>query len=166
MPLQEEQIREALKQVIDPELFVNIIDLGLIYNVTTAPSPEIEMPPTDTDTIPPVDVVNAPETHAMGSPAATPDVPAETTDEGLPAVAPDSAVAETLEDEYRPREDIFIEMTMTSPACPAGPQLIANTKQVLTRLPGVGRVEVRIVMTPPWTPDMMTEEARDQLGIF
>ena len=33
MPLQEEQVREALKQVIDPELFVNIVDLGLIYVV-------------------------------------------------------------------------------------------------------------------------------------
>ncbi len=166
MALQEEQIREALKQVIDPELFVNIIDLGLIYNVTTAPSPEIEMPPTDTDTIPPLNVVNAPETQAMGSPAATSDVPEMTTDEGTPAVMPDSAVAEALEEANGPREDIFIEMTMTSPACPAGPQLIANAKQVLGRLPGVGRVEVRIVMTPPWTPDMMTEAAKDQLGIF
>ena len=165
MPLQEEQIRETLKQVIDPELFVNIIDLGLIYNVTTAPSPEIEMPPTDTDTIPPLDVVTAPETHAMGSPAASEPARMEPSDNDPPAI-PDSAVAEDLADANREREDIFIEMTMTSPACPAGPQLIANAKQVLGRLPGVGRVEVRIVMTPPWTPDMMTEEAKDQLGIF
>ncbi len=57
-------------------------------------------------------------------------------------------------------------MTMTSPACPAGPQLIGNAKQVVGRLPDVSKVEVKIVMSPPWTPDLMTEEARDQLGIF
>jgi metal-sulfur cluster biosynthetic enzyme len=154
MPLQEEQIRAALKQVIDPELFVNIVDLGLIYNVTTAPSPEIEMPPTDGDTIP-----------AIGDPAA-PTASTVAADPSVTATAPDMAVAEDLADADRVREDIFIDMTMTSPACPAGPQLIGNTKQVLGRLPGVGRVEVRIVMTPPWTPDMMTEDAKDQLGIF
>jgi metal-sulfur cluster biosynthetic enzyme len=44
--------------------------------------------------------------------------------------------------------------------------LIGNAKQVVGRLPGVSNVEVKIVMTPPWTPDLMTEEARDQLGIF
>ncbi len=37
MPLTEDQVRETLKQVIDPELFVNIIDLGLVYTVTVAP---------------------------------------------------------------------------------------------------------------------------------
>lgn len=154
MPLQEEQIRETLKQVIDPELFVNIVDLGLIYNVTTAPSPEIEMPPTDGDTIPQIGDAGAPTAST------------EAADPSVTATAPDMAVAEDLADADRVREDIFIDMTMTSPACPAGPQLIGNTKQVLARLPGVGRVEVRIVMTPPWTPDMMTEDAKDQLGIF
>ena len=57
-------------------------------------------------------------------------------------------------------------MTMTSPACPAGPQLIGNSKQVVSQMEGVGDVEVKIVMDPPWTPDRMTEDARDQLGIF
>jgi len=57
-------------------------------------------------------------------------------------------------------------MTMTSPACPAGPQLIGDTKRVLGAHPEVSAVEVRIVMDPPWTPDRMTEAARDQLGIF
>ena len=55
---------------------------------------------------------------------------------------------------------------MTSPACPAGPQLIGQSKQVIAGMPGVGDVEVKIVMIPPWTPDRMTEDARDQLGIF
>ena len=55
---------------------------------------------------------------------------------------------------------------MTSPMCPAGPQMIANSKQVLAAVEGVAEVEVKIVLDPPWSPDRMTEEARDQLGIF
>ena len=106
-PLSEEKVHELLKEVKDPELFVNIVDLGLIYGVTLA------------------------------------------------AAADDAA-----------KHDVSIDMTMTSPACPAGPQLIADTKRVLTQRPDVANVEVRIVMDPPWTPDRMTESARDQLGIF
>ncbi len=105
MTVTEEHVREQLKGVIDPELFVNIVDLGLIYLVDLKPS-----------------------------------------DEG--------------------QTKVEIEMTMTSPACPAGPQLIANSRQVVERMEGVGEVEVRIVMDPPWTPDRMTDDARDQLGIF
>ena len=105
MPLTEDAVREQLKKVIDPELFVNIIDLGLVY------------------------VVNI---------DASDDKPANVT----------------------------IEMTMTSPACPAGPQLIGQSKQVVSQMDGVGEVEVKIVMDPPWTPDRMTEDAKDQLGIF
>lgn len=105
MAITEDHIREELKKVIDPELFVNIVDLGLIY------------------------VVNL-------------DEPKDGTC------------------------NVHIEMTMTSPMCPAGPQLIANSKQVLQQLEEVGEVEVKVVMDPPWTPDKMTEDARDQLGIF
>lgn len=95
-----------LKEVKDPELFVNIVDLGLIYNVTIASEPA---------------------------------------DNG---------------------RQVAIDMTMTSPACPAGPQLIADTKRAVGSHRDVGDVEVRIVMEPPWTPDRMTDAARDQLGIF
>lgn len=104
MPLTEDAVRESLKQVIDPELFVNIVDLGLIYVVGIA--------------------------------------------------------------ENEGKADVTIEMTMTSPACPAGPQLIAGAKDAVGRLEGVGNVEVKLVLDPPWTPDRMTEDARDQLGIF
>jgi metal-sulfur cluster biosynthetic enzyme/nitrite reductase/ring-hydroxylating ferredoxin subunit len=106
-PLCEDIVFEALKAVIDPELFVNIVDLGLIYGVTLAPS------------------------------------------------ATDAT-----------KHAVSVDMTMTSPACPAGPQLIADTKRALTQRSDVESVEVRIVMDPPWTPDRMTEAARDQLGIF
>lgn len=105
MAVNEELVREELKKVIDPELFVNIVDLGLIYVV---------------------DVL----------------------------------------DREDGKQDVKIEMTMTSPMCPAGPQLIANSKQVVTAMENVESVEVKIVMDPPWTPDRMTEDARDQLGIF
>ncbi|TWT99713.1 putative 1,2-phenylacetyl-CoA epoxidase, subunit D [Botrimarina colliarenosi] len=106
MPIAEDTVREALKEVIDPELFVNIVDLGLIYEVTVTPNDE------------------------SGA------------------------------------EDVSIDMTMTSPACPAGPQLISNSHDAIKKIDGVGEVEVKVVMVPPWTPDRMTEDARDQLGIF
>jgi metal-sulfur cluster biosynthetic enzyme len=133
MSLSEEQIREALKQVVDPELFVNIIDLGLVYTVTVAP--------------------------AKGDPSSV-----ATSVDG--ATTPGHQTPDHQTPDDCPKEDVFIEMTMTSPACPAGPQLIGNAKQVVGRLSGVSNVEVKIVMTPPWTPDLMSEEARDQLGIF
>jgi metal-sulfur cluster biosynthetic enzyme len=103
----EDHVREALKQVIDPELHVNIVDLGLIYLVDLR-----ELP----------------------------DQPG-----GLQA---------------------YIEMTMTSPMCPAGPQLVGGAKQHAGSVPGITDVDVKVVMDPPWTPDRMTEDARDQLGMF
>ncbi|MEQ8847806.1 metal-sulfur cluster assembly factor [Botrimarina sp.] len=106
MPIAEDHVREALKEVIDPELFVNIVDLGLIYDVVITPNEESG------------------------------------------------------------KDDVAIDMTMTSPACPAGPQLVANSNDAVKKLDGVGQVDVKVVMTPPWSPDRMTEDARDQLGIF
>jgi len=107
MPLHEDHVREALKKVIDPELFVNIVDLGLIYVVDVVP-------------------------------------------------------LEGEEEKYT----VNIEMTMTSPMCPAGPQLVAETRKYAGEMEGVEGVEVKVVMDPPWTQDMMTDDARDQLGIF
>ncbi len=106
MPLSEDQVREQLKKVIDPELFVNIVDLGLVYVV------DVGEPGTDQ------------------------------------------------------KQNIQIEMTLTSPMCPAGPQLVAECKQFASELEEVGEVDVKVVMDPPWTPERMTDDARDQLGIF
>ena len=50
--------------------------------------------------------------------------------------------------------------------CPAGPQLVANSRQVIEAMEGIGAVEIKVVMDPPWTQDRMTDDARDQLGIF
>jgi metal-sulfur cluster biosynthetic enzyme len=105
MPVAEDNVREALKNVVDPELFVNIVDLGLIYEIKIDEQPE-------------------------------------------------------------GKSNVVVEMTMTSPACPAGPQLLSQSQDVVKRLDGVNEVDVKLVMEPPWTPDRMTEDARDQLGIF
>ncbi len=106
MALAEDKVRESLKQVIDPELYVNIVDLGLIYVV---------------------------------------------------------AIGDEKEDG---RHDVSIEMTMTSPMCPAGPQLVAGTKAAAEDLEEVDTCEVKVVMEPAWSPEKMTDEARDHLGIF
>ena len=105
MAVCEDLIREELKKVIDPELFVNIVDLGLVYEVT-------------------------------------------------------------IEDTEEDKKKVKIDMTLTSPMCPAGPQLIAQSKQVVSAIEDVGEVEVKIVLDPAWSPDRMTDDARDQLGIF
>jgi len=107
MPLHEDHVRENLKQVIDPELFVNIVDLGLIYVVDVIP-------------------------------------------------------IEGDEEKY----NVLIEMTMTSPMCPAGPQLVSESKAAAEEFEQVVEAEIKVVMDPPWTQDMMTDDARDQLGIF
>lgn len=103
--LSEDHVREALKSVIDPELFVNIVDLGLIYTVT-------------------------------------------------------------VKDREDGKYDVDIEMTMTSPMCPAGPQLVGNSRQAISDIADVVEVDVKVVMDPPWNQDMMTDDAKDQLNIF
>lgn len=139
MAVSEDAIMEKLKNVIDPELFVNIVDLGLIYGIKTGPE----------------------ALAAAAAGLAAPTAPADASEE-KPAETPASGEAEAAGDD----EPVFIEMTMTSPACPAGPQLIGGAKKEVSSIDGVGNVEVKIVLDPPWTPDRMTEDAKDQLGIF
>lgn len=102
-PSTEADWLDALRQVIDPELMVNIVDLGLIYSV--------------------------------------------------------GADAET-------EQAVSVEMTLTSPACPAGPQIVQQAKMALERLHDVNQASIELTMSPPWTPERMTDDARDQLGIF
>jgi metal-sulfur cluster biosynthetic enzyme len=96
----QETILEALRTVKDPELNLNVVDLGLVYTV---------------------------QTHD---------------------------------------EQVDVEMTLTSPACPAGPEILRNAVAALEKLDGVSKANVRLVMSPPWTPDRMSDAARDELGIF
>ncbi len=97
---EETELLDALKQVIDPELMINIVDLGLVYDIA--------------------------------------------------------------------QEDrqVDVQMTLTSPACPAGPQIMQQAKMALERLDDVDEAKIQLVMSPPWTQERMTDDARDQLGIF
>jgi metal-sulfur cluster biosynthetic enzyme len=104
MPLSEDSILAAMRQVRDPELMVNIVDLGLVYGIGV--------------------------------------------------------------DEAEGKSNIHVMMTMTTPACPFGPELIQQVKDVVGAMEGAGNVEVQLTLSPPWTPDRMTEEARDELGMF
>ncbi|UCC62911.1 MAG: metal-sulfur cluster assembly factor [Anaerolineae bacterium] len=96
----EEQVRQALKNVVDPEIGINVVDLGLVYNV------EIE-----------------------GS-------------------------------------TVYIDMTLTSPGCPVGPQIIRDAQREAGALEGVEEADVQLIWSPPWSPDMMSEEAKDELGYY
>ena len=61
---------------------------------------------------------------------------------------------------------VYVEMTLTTPACPAGPEILRNAVAALEKLDGVSKANVKLVMNPPWSPDRMTDAARDELGIF
>ena len=89
---------DVLREVVDPELMINIVDLGLVYDIEQVDN------------------------------------------------------------------KVTVQMTLTSPACPAGPQIIQQAKMALEKLADVSEAEIKLVMSPPWTPDRMTDEARDQLG--
>ena len=96
----QDTIITALKTVNDPELNVNVVDLGLIYTVQTRET------------------------------------------------------------------EVDVEMTLTTPACPAGPEILRNAVAAIEKVEGVTKANVKLVMSPPWTPDRMSDDARDQLGIF
>jgi metal-sulfur cluster biosynthetic enzyme len=98
-PATEEAVREALKHVVDPELGVNIVDLGLVYDVE------------------------------IGEGGA-----------------------------------ISIEYTLTTMGCPIGPLIEHQMQSFLENVPGVTSVEAEMVLRPPWTPEMMSEEAKAALG--
>jgi len=91
---------QALKTVVDPELNVNVVDLGLVYSVQAE------------------------------------------------------------------EDRVAVEMTLTSPACPMGPEILRNAVAALEKVEGVAKADVKLVMSPPWTPDRMSDEARDELGMF
>ncbi len=96
-----DDVRETIRnEVYDPELELNIVDLGLIYDI---------------------DVVN---------------------------------------------HKVDITMTLTSPGCPVGPELLTNIRRSLSRFEDIEEVDVKLVFSPPWHPSMMSEEAKDELGYF
>ena len=60
--------------------------------------------------------------------------------------------------------DVFVKFTLTSPGCPIGPQVSEQIEEFVSELDGVERVYPKMVFTPPWTPEMMSEDARFALG--
>ena len=98
--IDQETLVSALKTVKDPELNVNVVDLGLVYSIQTQD------------------------------------------------------------------DQVDVEMTLTSPACPAGPEILRNAVAALEKVEGVTKANVKLVMSPPWSPDRMTDAARDELGFF
>jgi metal-sulfur cluster biosynthetic enzyme len=93
-----EDVREALTNVIDPELGLDFVELGLVY--------EIEV-------------------------------------EG---------------------DEVYVTFTLTSPGCPIGPQVGEQIEEFVGELDGVRRVYPKMVFSPPWTPEMMSEDAKFALG--
>jgi metal-sulfur cluster biosynthetic enzyme len=63
-------------------------------------------------------------------------------------------------------DQVEVEMTLTSPACPAGPEILRNAMAALEKVEGVGKANVKLVMSPPWSPERMSDAARDELGFF
>ena len=98
-----EGVRDVIrKNVHDPEIGLNVVDLGLIYNVNVTDGKVVD-----------------------------------------------------------------VEMTLTSPGCPVGPQIIAGVQSYVHKTyPDLDEINVHVVWTPMWNPDMMTQEAKDQLGFF
>jgi metal-sulfur cluster biosynthetic enzyme len=100
----QEEVLTALKDCYDPEIPVNIVDLGLIYGVKFDPA----------------------------------------------------------EDE---KQDVTIDLTLTSQGCPAHVSIGEQIKMRLLQLPGVRNANVNVVWNPPWTPERISPDARKQLGI-
>lgn len=97
--MSEDQVKLALRRVKDPDLQLNIADLGLIYGIRIDG-----------------DVVN-------------------------------------------------VDVTLTSPGCPSGPEIIGNIEQEIKALPGVASVQVNLIWTPFWTPDRIEPRIRAYLGL-
>jgi metal-sulfur cluster biosynthetic enzyme len=95
-----DQVMDALRKVNDPELGINIVDLGLVYDVRV--------------------------------------------EDGT----------------------VHIDYTLTTMGCPIGPLIEEQIRQMLDPVEGVDEVEAEMTLSPPWTPDKMSEEAKAALGFF
>lgn len=98
----QERVIEMLRTVFDPEIPVNIYDLGLIYKI-------------------------------------------ELNDDAT---------------------ELSVDMTLTAPNCPAADFILMDVRQKLECIQGLTKVDVQLVFEPEWTKDMMSEEAKVELGLF
>jgi metal-sulfur cluster biosynthetic enzyme len=60
--------------------------------------------------------------------------------------------------------DVFVTFTLTSPGCPIGPQVSEQIEEFVAELDGVTNVHSKMTFSPPWTPELMSEEAKFALG--
>jgi metal-sulfur cluster biosynthetic enzyme len=60
--------------------------------------------------------------------------------------------------------NVHVTFTLTTPACPIGPQVTEQIEEFVTELDGVNQVTSSMVFTPPWSPDRMSEDAKFALG--
>src|SRR5215469_16317678 len=61
---------------------------------------------------------------------------------------------------------VYVEMTLTTPACPVAASMPGEVEAAIRAVPGVNDVRVKLVWTPPWGPERMSEEARLELGMM
>src|SRR6516162_4208079 len=61
---------------------------------------------------------------------------------------------------------VYVEMTLTTPACPVAASMPGEVEAAIRTVPGVDDVRVKLVWTPPWGPERMSEEARLELGML
>ena len=61
-------------------------------------------------------------------------------------------------------ENVRIDMSLTSPGCPSGPEIMGEAEQQLKTIPGIGNVEMNLVWSPPWTPERIEPRVRAYRG--
>jgi len=61
---------------------------------------------------------------------------------------------------------VFVEMTLTTPACPVAQSMPGEIENAISAVPGVSEVRVKLVWSPPWDRDRMSEEAKLELGLM
>jgi metal-sulfur cluster biosynthetic enzyme len=147
----EEAVWEQMKTVYDPEIPVNIVDLGLVYSMQIL------------DEAPTVDVAAA--GNADGAQV-------KLADNGEPQPASEAAVEsinETAAPEPSPSETgyfVSVKMTLTAPGCGMGPVIAEDAKTRIEALHGVRSAQVDIVWDPPWDQSMISEEGKMELGLI
>ncbi|HEY3912730.1 MAG TPA: iron-sulfur cluster assembly protein [Stellaceae bacterium] len=61
---------------------------------------------------------------------------------------------------------VYVEMTLTTPSCPVAGNMPGEVEAAVRAVPGVSDARVKLVWTPPWTPERMSEEAKLELGML
>ncbi len=117
---------------------------------TTAAENEIERPAAGDDDL----VLMAPVLAALKT-VRDPEIPMDLVELGL--------IYELI---VKQGGTVYVEMTLTTPACPVAASMPGEVETAIRAVPGVSDVRVKLVWTPPWGPEKMTEEARLELGMM